>query len=287
MDKSFWIENLKIYGQFIVLIVATFILAALVRRLFNRLIKQSTEFMNNDPTSYQFLKHSMVGLIYLVGFGWALYTLPSLKTVAGTLLTGAGVVAVAAGFASQHALSNVVSGFFIVIFKPFRVNDRLTVGTISGVVEDITLRHVVIRDFNNRRVVIPNTVISDDVIVNADFKDERICRWIQVGIGYDSDVDQAKKIMQDIVLAHPLVIDARNQEQTERNDPIVQVRVVSLGASAVELRAWAWAKDVADAFVIECECYERILLAFREAGIDIPYSSHNLYIKEDQRNNLS
>ncbi len=283
MDKSFWIEHLKVYGQFLVLIAITFIIVALLKRLFNRMIKHSTEFMQNDPTSYQFLKHLIVGLVYVIGFGMALYTLPSFKTVAGTLLTGAGVIAVAAGFASQHALSNIISGLFIVIFKPFRVNDRLTIGTISGVVEDITLRHVVIRDFHNRRVVIPNTVISNDIIVNADYKDERICRWIQVGVGYDANIDQAKEIIRNIVMAHPLLIDGRSQEQIERNDPIVQVRVLSLGASSVDLRAWAWAKEVSDAFVLECDVYEQILKAFGEAGIDIPYSSHNLYIKEDKR----
>jgi len=71
------------------------------------------------------------------------------------MLAGAGILAVAVGFASQAALSNIISGVFVVIFKPFRVGDRLKINELTGVVEDITLRHTVIRDLENKRIIIP------------------------------------------------------------------------------------------------------------------------------------
>ena len=221
--------------------------------------------MQNDPTNYHFLRHASVAVVYLVGIGAAIYTLPSLRALANSMLAGAGILAVAVGFASQHALSNIISGMFIIVFKPFRVNDRLMLRdkTLSGVVEDITLRHTVLRDFENRRILIPNAIISDEVIINSDIGDGRICKWIDIGISYDSDVDQAKAIIKEEALNHPLLIDNRTPEQIEKGIDKVIVRVISLGEYSVNLRAWAWVKDNADAFQMGCDLFESIKKTLR------------------------
>lgn len=252
-------------------LVGTIILAKLVSRFFRKTIDNSKLLQNINPTNYLFLRHAIVGMIYVVGFGLAFFQLPNFRTLASGLLTGAGIFAVAIGFASQQALSNIVGGAFIVIFKPFKVNDRLMVGTRSGVVEDITLRHTVIRDFENRRIIIPNSVISDEVIINSDFNDVEICRWIEVHITYDSDLDLAKAIMAEIVSAHPLLLDHRTPEQLEMGAPLVPVKVLNLTELGVHLRAWAWVKDNADAFALSCDVLEQIKKRFDEAGIEIAY----------------
>ncbi|GAB5552081.1 MAG: mechanosensitive ion channel family protein [Saprospiraceae bacterium] len=263
---------------FLGMFFGTIILAAIVSRSFKRLRKKPI-IQDHNPTNYLFLRHLSVGLIYTVGFGLALFQLPQFKTLAGSLLTGAGIIAVAMGFASQHALSNIVGGIFIVIFKPFKVNDRLTIGTRAGVVEDITLRHTVIRDFENRRIIIPNSVISNEVIVNADFTDGKICKWIELSISYESDIDLAKQIIAEEILAHPLIIDNRNPEQIEANAPIVPVRLTLLGDSGVNLRAWAWVKDNADAFALSCDVLESIKKRFDQSGIEIPYPHRTIVQK--------
>jgi len=102
--------------------------------------------------------------------------MPNLRALASSFLAGAGILAVAVGFASQHALGNIISGVFIVIFKPFRVTDRVKLRELTGVVEDITLRHTIIRDFENKRIIIPNFLISEEIIVNSNFEDDRICK---------------------------------------------------------------------------------------------------------------
>ena len=105
------------------IIVATILLRLLVVKLFNKYITKSTKEVKNDPTNYKFLKHAISALIYIIGFSIAIYTVPALRTLANSLLAGAGILAVAIGFASQQAFSNIISGIFIIIFKPFRVND--------------------------------------------------------------------------------------------------------------------------------------------------------------------
>lgn len=275
------INNLEYIGLFLVIIVSTLLVAFLVDRFWGRVIKNSTAIMRNDPTNYQFFRHALTFIIYTVGFSMAIYVMPNLRTIANSLLAGAGILAVAVGFASQHALSNIISGVFIVIFKPFRVNDRLRIRELQGIVEDITLRHTVIRDFENRRILIPNSVISNEVIINADFGDGRILKWIEMDITYDSDIEMAKRIMQEEIMAHPLNIDGRTPEQIADEAPLVPVKVIQLGSYFIKVRAWAWAKDQSDAFNMACDLNESIKKRFDQNNIKIPDLYNSIINKPD------
>jgi small conductance mechanosensitive channel len=269
------------WGVFIGVFIATLLIGYSFNRLFRRFIRRSTLIIKNDPTNYHFLRHAITAIIYLVGFSWAVYSVPELRTIANSLLAGAGILAVAVGFASQHALSNIISGLFIIIFKPFRVNDRLKIrDTLSGVVEDITLRHTVIRDFENRRILIPNAVISNEVIVNSDFGDDKICLWLEIGISYDSDIDLARQIMLDEALKHPLKIDNRTPEQIEAGEGLVKVKIISLGDSSVMMRAWIWTNNNADAFAMKCDLLETVKKRFDAEGVEIPFPHHTIVEKK-------
>ena len=276
------LNNIPTLGVFIVLVVGTFILAYIFNRAFTAFIKQSSFELNNDPTNYKFLRHLISALIYIVGFGMAIYTVPSMRTIASTMFAGAGIFALAIGLASQQALSNVVSGVFIIVFKPFRLNDRLKLReNLAGIVEDITLRHTVIRDFENKRIIIPNSVISDEIIINSDFADDKICRWVDMSISYDSDIKKAKVIMQEEVMAHHLHLDPRNPKQIENGDPVVPVRVILLGEYSVNLRAWAWALNSPNAFILGCDLLESIKERFEKEGIEIPFPHRTINLKNE------
>ncbi|HAI39544.1 MAG TPA: mechanosensitive ion channel protein MscS, partial [Maribacter sp.] len=92
---------------------------------------------------YLFINHIVTAVIYIIGIAVALVQIPELKLMGHSLLAGAGVLSLIAGLASQQALSNIMSGILIVIFKPFRINDKITIrGSFTGTVEDINLRQV-------------------------------------------------------------------------------------------------------------------------------------------------
>jgi small-conductance mechanosensitive channel len=238
---------------------------------------KASAVLKNDPTNYKFLAHTITALIYLVGFSLVVFHVPSLKAAASSILAGAGIAALAIGLASQQALSNIVSGIFIVLFKPFKVHDRLRIReTMNGIVEDITLRHTIIRDFENKRIIIPNSVISNEIIVNSDFGEDRICRWIDFQISFDSE--KAKKIMAEEVAKHPNFEDNRSKEQVENNDPLVPVRVIMVNAYSLSVRAWSWAKDVPSSFVLGCDLNESIKKRFDAEGIEIPYPYQKLVV---------
>lgn len=263
----------------VVILIVCFVAAAIFNRLFHRFIDKKAQDANYDPTNYKFLRHAISAVIYSVGFGLAIYTIPALKSLATSILAGAGIMAVAVGFASQAALSNIISGLFIVIYKPFGVNDRITVNGLAGVVEDITLRHTVIRNFENQRIIIPNSSISSDTIINSDLVDPKICKHMVFGISYESDIDKARAIITEEAINHPMCIDVRTDEDKSNDVPQVPVRVIAWADSSVQLKAWIWAKDPADAFQMSCDLWESIKKRFDKEGISIPYPHRTIVQK--------
>ncbi|MEQ3656335.1 MAG: mechanosensitive ion channel family protein [Dokdonia sp.] len=263
----------------LVILFATVCVGYITDRVFKRQIRKMSEDLHSDPTNYKFLRRAVVVMIYIVGIAIAIYSVPQLRVLAKSMLAGAGVLAVAIGFASQQALGNIISGIFIIIFKPFRINDRLRIADKAGVVEDITLRHTVIRDFENRRIIIPNAQMGNEVITNADFGDDKICKWIDVSIAYDADLAFAKAIIREEILAHPMNMDNRTPAQIEEGLEQVPVRVIALGESSVNLRGWSWARDSADAFAMGCDLLESIKNRFDSEGIEIPFPHRTLVYK--------
>jgi small-conductance mechanosensitive channel len=233
--------------------------------------------MQNDPTNYQFLRHFLAALIYIVGISLAIYSVPSMRTIANSMLAGAGILAVAVGFASQQTLSNIISGIFIVIFKPFRVNDRLKIrDTLNGIVEDITLRHTVIRDFENRRIIVPNTLMGNEIIINSDFEDDRICNWLEIQLEHGTDLNHAKDILEKAAVAHPLSLDNRTIEEMDEGSPTVKVRIVQINPVGISIRAWIWTANSAKGFELKCDLYEIIYKKFNEEGISFSKLNQSL-----------
>ena len=133
------------------------------------------------------------------------------------------------------------------------------------------VRHAIIRTFENKRVVIPNSVISTELVENANLIEEKICKLIDMGISYGSDVQKAKQIMREEAEKHPLTIDNRDDEQKANNDPVVMTRLIGFADSSVTLRAWVWTVDQPSAFQLGCDLYESIKARFEAEGVEIPF----------------
>lgn len=267
----------------IVILLLMFLAQYLLRRAFKRFEKSRVHTELEDTTNYRFMYYALLAVIYLTGIGFAIWNIPTLKHVAQSMLASAGILAVVVGFAAQQALGNIISGIFIVMFKPYRINDRITVkDTLSGIVEDINLRHTIIRNFENQRIIIPNSVISNEILVNSNYNDDQICRFIEVGISYNSDIDRAKEIIAQEIENHPFNIDVRKEEDIEKGVPRVMVKVLTLGESSVNLRGWAWASDPASGFMMQCEVIESVKKRFDKEGIVIPFPQRTISYLENK-----
>lgn len=256
------------------------ILSNILRYLLDRYFRRTSIASRLDPTRYTFTKNAVSLIIYILATVFVFQTIPSLRTLGLTLFASAGIFAAIVGIASQTAIASVVSGIFIVIFKPFRVDDIVVVNKeYEGVVEDITMRHTVIRNYENRRIVIPNTVISNAIIINSTITDERICLHVNLNISYDSDIDKALKILQTTAENHPLCLDNRTAADKTKGLPKVKVALVSLDDSSVQIRAWVWAHDPSSGFELKCALLKQVKAAFDEAEITIPFPTRTIIEK--------
>ncbi|KDN53789.1 mechanosensitive ion channel family protein [Flavobacterium seoulense] len=277
--------DLKLLSIISIILFFTFILGLIVDRMLKRFLQKKLTHKNFDITGFKFLKHLIITIIYIIGISFALIQIPEFKIIGHSLLAGAGVISLIAGLASQQALSNIMSGIFLVIFKPFRINDRITINTFTGVVEDINLRQVVLKDAENNRIIIPNSVISNQIILNTNMKDTKCCKTIEIGIGYECDIEKALAIMKEEVAQHPLFIDTRTPENKKENIPLVIARVVALADSSVNLKVWAWAKNTNDGFVMYCDLLQSIKKRFDQEGISIPFPQREITIKNNFQKN--
>ncbi len=278
IDENAWYWYFGFSSLVIILaIVATRALRLLMKRLMHRDVDNPTE----DLTRLRFLNNAISVVIWFVAIGLIVYSVPRLRAVAITLFAGAGILVAIIGFAAQAAFANIISGIFIVMSRPFRVGDLINIGEIhQGFVHDITLRHTVIRDFQNRRIIIPNSTVGNAEILNYSIDDPKVCEYVEMGISYDSDVDKAIEIMRDEAMNHPSRIDNRTARDISDGEPIVRVRLVGFGDSSVKLRAYVWVDDPVSGFLLRFDLYKILKARFDAEGIEIPFPYRTLVFKE-------
>jgi small conductance mechanosensitive channel len=276
--------DIKIFIIIGSILILTLIFNRIVRWLINRSYKRESHKFNLDPTTFKFFKNAASLIIWTIAFGAIIYTVPRFKAIAVTLFASAGVMVLIIGLAAQQAFSNIISGVFIVIFKPFRVGDLISIGVdLRGIVEDITLRHTVIKNFENKRIIIPNSIISSETVINDSIGDPKICRWIEVGISYDSDVDKAIEIIREIAEKHPLSIDNRSDESKMAGNPKVEVKFIGFGDSSINLKAYVWTDNPLRAFEMHCDINKAIKKRFDAEGIEIPFPYRTLVFKDNDK----
>ncbi len=266
---------LQVLGKVALVALLTWAAAAASRRLWRR---------NAGNRQYLFRRfvYNIVQLsIYLFGVLLCIGQIPALSKLVQTILAGSGILALAISLSAQESLNNVISGLFITLFKPFEVGDRVTLvnSKITGNIEDITLRHTIIKTFTNTRIVIPNATINKEIVENSNLIDVRTSNFIDVDVAYESDIEKAMEIMADVIGNHPYFWDMRSEEEKETL-PKVKVYVRAFASSGISLRASMWTRTVNENFEACSDARLRIKQAFDRAGIEIPYTKYTILYQE-------
>jgi small conductance mechanosensitive channel len=226
-----------------------------------------------DPTVVTFLMQLAQFGIYLLAFILYAHLIPALRSLGTALLTGVSVISVIIGLAAQNTLGNLIAGISLLLYRPFHVGDRVQInaptGLETGTVDSITLGYTVLKTTDNRRIVVPNSVMISQVTVNLTTQDPRAIAVIPVSIGYGSDVDKARAILMDLVQSHPLV-----QE-------IVSCPVTRLGDFNIVLSLSVRCANAGDAKQVEFDIYEQAQKRFDQEGIEIPFPYTNVVLKKE------
>lgn len=139
------------------------------------------------------------------------------KALSATLLTSSSLLVAIVGFAAQQVLADVISGVMLSWSRPFNLGEKVNISSlgISGIVEDMTVRHTVIRTYHNSRMIIPNSVINKAIVENSNYNNDYIGNYMEVSVSYESNLEQAIEVMRETIASYPLVVDIRPDPSEE------------------------------------------------------------------------
>jgi small conductance mechanosensitive channel len=172
------------------------------------------------------------------------------------VLASAGV---AVALALQDSLSNIASGVFLVVNQAYEIGDFIEANGVSGTVQEVKLFQTVLLTPDNRRVLIPNSSVAASTLINYSSEDTRRVDF-EVGVSYDSNVDQVKSILVAIAQNHPSVLQ----------DPAPMARLANFGDSSIDFTFRVWCKSE-DYWKVKFDLNEEIIRVLNEQHIEIPY----------------
>ncbi|RJX35194.1 MAG: mechanosensitive ion channel family protein [Desulfarculus sp.] len=260
-----------------VLAMAMLLCAWIASALLTRIIRRSSWVMGRlghqvDETMLRQVMRLKGVLVYFCALVVYASLVPGLRALMGTLMASAGILALVVGISARSTLANLVSGVALAIYRPFRIGDRVQLDNEYGTVEDITLRHTIVRTWEHKRLVIPNEKIDNMTIVNYSIVDPRMLCRVELGVSYDTDLDLARRLILEEAQRCPYRLASA--------DP-PWVRVAEFKDSAVGLRLGLWTRDQDEAWQARFWMLEQVKKRFDREGVEIPFPYRTLVYKKD------
>jgi small-conductance mechanosensitive channel len=262
LNWSTWITPERVEKSIRVLVLLGLILptAWFLSRLVGKFVEKRTN-LHYGLMARKFTTYLTTGIILVM-------VLSDLGFKLTPLLSAAGIVGVAVGFAAQTSLSNFISGLFLISEKPFAVGDVIQMGDTIGSVLSIDLMSVKLRTFDNRYVRIPNAKLIQTEFVNATrFPIRRLD--INVGVAYKENIEKVKKALKEVADKNPYCLD----------EPAAVIIFQKYGDSALEFLLGAWCART-DFLNLRNTIMQEIKERFDADGIEIPFPHRTLYTGE-------
>jgi small conductance mechanosensitive channel len=262
--QKIW-ELITIYGIKVIAAIAIFVVGRWIAGGFRRLTRKVMNRRNVDPTIVGFVAN-LTYILLLAFFVIAALSQLGIQTASFIAIIGAAGLAI--GLALQGSLANFAAGFLMIIFKPFKVGDYIEGAGTAGTVEVIQIFNTILKTPDNKTVIIPNAGLTADNIVNYTVKGTRRMDMV-VGIGYESDIDKARGILEELVTSDERVL----------KDPPHTIAVAELADSSVNFVVRPWVK-AADYWDLWFDMTENVKKRFDQAGISIPFPQRDVHIYE-------
>lgn len=262
------IPGLITFGLKVLAALVAFFVGRLVIRWIRKIVRRSFERSGADKGVEQFVDSLLkYGLYALLVFSLISSLGFDTTSVAAVLASGG----VAIGLALQGSLSNFAGGILILLLKPFVVGDYIIEDTNGkeGTVKEIQIFYTKLSTIDNKTIVIPNGMLTNNSITNATAKDERQLD-LRVGISYDADIRQAKNVIEELLEKDGCII--KNEQ--------INVFVHELADNAVVLGIRAWVKNE-EYWTTRWRLLEEIKLSLDENGIEIPYPQMTVHMQKN------
>ncbi|SNB45586.1 mechanosensitive ion channel family protein [Geobacter sp. DSM 9736] len=209
--------------------------------------------------------------IFLVGTA-LIITLKHFNYDILSLVTALGIGSLAIGMAAKDTLANMISGFTIMLDRPFRIGDRIKPGSdLIGDVVDIGLRSTKLKTLDNTYLIIPNSTLCNSNVLNLSLPNVRGTGRVNVGVAYGTDVEKVKSLLVEAAMELPEVL----------HDPAPAAFLTAFGDNALQMALTFWAEDQTKVFSITDMINTKILNRFRDEGIVIPYPTRTVIIEKE------
>lgn len=248
----------------IIIAVVIIIIGIWLSKLIAKLAKKAMKSQNVDPTVYRFISRMISAFVKLIFILTAL----SMFIKITSILAAFSAVGVAIGLGLQDSVAQCASGIQILLNHPFKNGDFIEVGGLAGNISEIRFMNTIITTVDNKRIIIPNSDLTKNRIVNYSAEKERRVD-LTFSIGYDDDITKAKSV----------ILETATQNSAVLQDPAPAVYVNSHGASSVELTVRLWCLN-ADYWNVYFAMQESVKLAFDKNKINIPYEQLDVHIVE-------
>lgn len=254
--------------RFIGILATSWLLASVISRLISRALKITH---NISHLMADFLQGAVRWIIVSIGVVMAL---AALEVSVAPLLAMMGAAGFIIALALQDSLSNFASGIMILFFRPFDVNDIIEAGGVSGKVTTVSLVSTTIMTVDNKKMVVPNNKIWQDVIINAtNVRTRRVD--MEFGAGYDDNIDEVQALLKEIVSDHPKVL----------RNPAPKIHLHVLADSSVNFICRPWVRST-DYWEVYWDITRAVKIRFDEAGISIPYPQQDVHLHVQQTSSM-
>ncbi|MBQ2842285.1 MAG: mechanosensitive ion channel [Clostridia bacterium] len=245
---------------------AILIVGFIISNLIGKLAVKAMQAKGVDPSIHSFIR-TIITLI--LKFVFILSALSTLNINVNSFVTALGAAGVTAGIGLQSSISQLASGIQILVNHPFKSGDYIDVGTVSGKVHEIKIMYTVLITVDNKRVIIPNSYITSNNIINYNAEDRRRLDLV-FSISYDADIAKAKQVIYEVVKKNNLIF----------TDPEPVIAVKEHAASSVNLACLIWC-SADEYWNVFYYMQEKIKLAFDENKISIPYGQLDVHITKE------
>jgi small conductance mechanosensitive channel len=239
----------------LIILVATVIGARWAARLTRRGLLRVRGF-RHDQTVLSFAVQVVRVVVYIVGF---IAILQRLGVQTTSIIAVLGAASLAVGLALQGTLSNVAAGVLLLVLRPYKVGDVIDVGGVAGSVQRLDLFTTQMSNANNHKIVVPNSKVLNDVILNLSGQKTRRIE-IDFSVGYGEDLDAARGVLGAVAEGHAKVLP----------DPAPWTGVTGLLDSAVQITLHAWVES-GDWWQTKADLMQGGKEALDAAGIEIPF----------------
>lgn len=251
-----WLKNI---GIFVFILIAAWYFARFLSFLALKAMKKA----KMPALLSDFLTKTISFIVLAMGFIWAL---SALEISVAPLLAIVGATGFILAFAMQDSLSNFAAGMMIMIFRPFDIGDSIEAGGVSGTVNSASLVSTSIRTFDNKMMMVPNSKIWSDVIVNITGVRERRVD-MEFRIGYEDNYEHAEDILREIVDNHPKVVKHR--------ESVIKMHTFADSAVIFICRPWTAPGDY---WSVYWDITREVKRRFDAEGIGIPYPQQDVHL---------